>query len=127
MPTLPEQPERWRSADLPHGMVRRRDGHYALGLRGQLFRRVPRKKAGRLNEKARSQAIIVRRTCRGHWPSTLEGAAVRDILEPLGFWSYSDVARRVEPWADGDPVCFIARAVKDKGALLTILLRVDER
>ncbi len=128
MHTLREQPEHWRSSDLPHGMTRREDGLYVLHPRGELFRHVPRKKVARLNEKARSKAIIMRRTCLGHRPSTLEGAALRVILEPLGFWSYDDVARQVERWADGDPVGFIARAVKDKGALLTILIRVwDER
>ncbi len=128
MHTLREQPERWRSADLPHLLTRREDGFYVLRPKCELFRHLPRKQLGILDEETRRNAIVVRRRCLGHCPTRLEGAMLRAILEDLGFWSYNEVARRVEPWANGDPAAFIARAVNDRGALLSVLIRVrDER
>ncbi len=85
MHNLPEQPERWRSADLPHLLTRREDGFYVLRPKGALFRHLPCKQLGSLDEETRRNAIVVRRRCLGHCPTRLEGAMLRAIQRTSGF------------------------------------------
>ncbi len=126
MRTLPEQPRWWlRDHDLPDGFHRAPD-YCWVNLQAERFVHVNRRNARRLRGPRRERAIVASRNRRNYRPLSFEGSVVRNVLEECQWAPYNDVVRAVELWAQGQPEEFIHRAVNDRGALLSILVRVDE-
>jgi hypothetical protein len=120
----PTEQRHWRDASKPHGWTS--DGDTWIDPRGVRYGFQQRRAARRTRGDRRSRAIVIIRFQRNHRPQTVAGACVRAVLKDLHWASYDYVADEVSRWTD-DPVEFIHEAVNDKGAQVSILIRLDDR
>jgi hypothetical protein len=90
---------------------------------GRRWTHVARRNVAGLGQHGRDNAMVIMRTLTHRRPGTLEGAAVRAVLQHTEWVTFNTLVLHVERLGAPDPVQFIARAVADKGALLHVLIR----
>ena len=128
MNSMQEQPPPWLSDDQGYPADFRRAPDYKfVNLQGELFGHVSRQNVRRLRGARRDRAVVIRRQWHNRRPLSFEGWCVRESLGERGWAPYADVLRAVERWAPDEPEAFLLRAVNDKSALVSVLIRLDPR
>jgi hypothetical protein len=95
--------------------------------RGQRFRFIPRARVRRMTTEDRAQAVVVLRFRPGYHPTTVEGAVVRSLLLDERVMYLNALLPRLQAWYAEDAWEFFLRAVADKRAFVSVLVRLDER
>ncbi len=127
MQTMQDNPPPWQvDGDLPWEFSRTWDNRW-VNYRGEFYAHVRPTRMIHLRGDRRARAIIVSRYGRKHRPLTYAAAVVRELLEPERWASYDEVVRAVAPYARGCSVEFVYNAVMEEGALLSVMILVDER
>jgi hypothetical protein len=118
----PRSPRR-TDPDLP-GFTRNDDGRTWTDTNGQVWRHVRRRHVSKIAEDSRRDTLVVSRFLWGYYPRTIEGAAVRALLESPRTMRLDLLLGYCEKWTE-DPWAFFLRAFADDRALLSVLAPVE--
>ncbi len=129
MTTMQEQPPPWQvDGDLPPGWYGTRV-NLLINCAEELYAPIHPALLRRLPWPQRARVVVVRRIDRKHRSFSYEAKVVRVVLwrRCLSCAPYDEVVRAVASYTQDDPEEFVYAAVTDRTALLSVMIRVDER
>lgn len=114
------------SRDLPLGMTRESPSIWC-DRSGQRYEFVPRRQVRHLSPEDRARALVVLRFRPGFHPVSVEGAVVRSLLLDGRVMYLNALLPRLQAWYAEDAWPFFLRAIVDKRAFVSVVLRLDKR